>query len=166
LSESAAADRAQFRLLDFNEETLMFAKKRAEEAKRRYGRQTPVHLVKKSVHSLLKTPPNPVSRDEQRFDMIYCSGLYDYLGDRVCKMLNAYLYDQLLPGGVLIVTNFHPFNPARHLMEFVFEWFLIHRSAAEMEALRPENASPDQCKITTDLTGCNIFLEVRKPLTK
>src|SRR5206468_1154521 len=110
LANHDVADQAQFRLLDFNEETLNHAGTRLQELKRRNNRRTPVKLVRQSVHFFLKEAGKPTAGQES-YDLIYCSGLYDYLSDRVCKTLNGYLYDLLRPGGALIVTNFDPTNP-------------------------------------------------------
>ncbi len=156
------SDRAQFQLLDFNEETLKRTGEKMAEACRKYQRRTLVKLVRKSVHTLIKEAGKPTSRQEG-FDLIYCSGLYDYLSDRVCKTLNTYLYDQLLPGGALIVTNFDPYNPIQNIMEHIFEWFLIHRDSRQMAGLAPEQAASENCVVWAEPSGCNVFLEVRKP---
>jgi extracellular factor (EF) 3-hydroxypalmitic acid methyl ester biosynthesis protein len=156
-------DGAQFRLLDFDKETLTYVGNRMEEMRRRHHRQTLIELVSESVYHLLREATKP-DAEEQRYDLIYSSGLYDYLSDRVSKALNAYLYDRLLPGGVLIVSNFDPSNPIRNLMEYAFEWFLIHRTGKDMAALAPDQAPADACRVQAEMTGCNVFLEVRKPL--
>jgi extracellular factor (EF) 3-hydroxypalmitic acid methyl ester biosynthesis protein len=156
------ADRCEFWLLDFNEETLSYVNQRMTEAKRAHQRAAPVHTIRKSVHQLLKETEK--ARIEQGgFHLIYSSGLYDYLTDRICKQLNSYLYDRLAPGGVLIVSNFDPSNPIRNWMEFAFEWFLLYRAGKDMMTLAPEQARPEYCKINADPTGCNVFLEVTKP---
>jgi len=162
LRDSALADRANFRLLDFNEDTLACTGRKIDELRSRYGRRTRVELVKKSVYNLLKG--TELDARTPAYDLIYCSGLYDYLNDRICRALNTYLYEQLLPGGILIVTNFDPSNPIRNVMEYLFEWFLIHRDAPQMLALAPEQATPEDCEVNADPTGCNVFLQVRKPL--
>ena len=112
MAEHPLADHARFDLLDFNGETLAYAGARMEEARKRHNRKTAIKLVRKSVHHMLKEAGKPVSA-EQGYDFIYCSGLYDYLSDRVIKALNTYLYDQLAPGGLLTVGNFAPNTPVR-----------------------------------------------------
>jgi extracellular factor (EF) 3-hydroxypalmitic acid methyl ester biosynthesis protein len=156
------ADRCEFSLLDFNEETLSYVNQRMTEARTTYRRSTPVHTIKKSVQQLFKETGKPRA-ESSGFDLIYSSGLYDYLTDRICKQLNSYLYDRLAPGGVLIVTNFDPSNPIRNWMEYAFEWFLLHRAGKDMAALVPDQARPEYCKVHADSTGCNVFLEVTKP---
>jgi extracellular factor (EF) 3-hydroxypalmitic acid methyl ester biosynthesis protein len=163
MAEHALSDKAQFQLLDFNEETLAHTSKIMDNVRRKHGRQTPVKMIKKSVTQLLKEASRS-GRENQSCDFIYCSGLYDYLNDQVCKQLNTYLYDQLLPGGQLVVTNFDPSNPIQNIMEYMFEWFLIHRNSQQLARLAPEQASENDCAVIADATGCNVFLEVRKPL--
>jgi len=159
------AEKASIRLLDFNEETISHAGNQVEVAKSTHRRSTPVQLVKKSVYYLLKENGRASSATDGQ-DLIYSSGLYDYLNDRTARSLNSLLYDQLLPGGLLIISNFDSSNPIRNLMEYAFEWFLIHRTSRQMAALIPEQATEDHCVINADPTGCNVFLEVRKPLSK
>ncbi len=156
------ADKAGFRLLDFNEETLRYTSLRLEEIKHRYHRETIIHTVKNSVQSLLKASAR-VGSDEERYDLIYCSGLYDYLNDRLIKALNTYLYERLNPGGLLVVGNFTNNNPIQRIMEHALEWFLIYRSANQLEALVPNQANAEDCLVKMEPSATHIFLEVRKP---
>ena len=165
LAEHPLSDQTQFQLLDFNEETLADTSNKMDEIRIKYRRKTPVKMVRNSVNQLLKDA-NKSTRREPSYDFIYCSGLYDYLNDQVCKHLNTYLYDQLLPGGMLVVTNFDPSNPIRNIMEYMYDWFLIHRNSKQLAMLAPDQAAPDDCAVVADATGCNVFLEVRKPLLK
>jgi extracellular factor (EF) 3-hydroxypalmitic acid methyl ester biosynthesis protein len=162
LNHHPLSNQTQFSLLDFNEETLRHTGSKLDKCKQEKQRRTPIHLIRKSVHNLFKGR-GKITADDQKFDMIYCSGLYDYLDDRMCKALNTFLYDQLQPGGVLIVTNFDPSNPIRHIQEHIFDWFLIYRDARHFGRLAPEQASPEDCRVAADTTGCNVFLEARKP---
>ncbi len=164
LAEHSLSDRTKFRLLDFNEETLAQTAEKLKRLKEQFGRKTSISTVKKSVNQLLKESGKSSVKKEDTYDLIYCSGLYDYLNDQVCRQLNTYLYDQLRPGGMLVVTNFDPCNPIRNVMEFIFEWFLIHRDSNHLIKLSPEQAPADCCRVISDATGCNVFLEARKPL--
>lgn len=161
--QEALSDSAQFTLLDFNPQTLAHTSGRLEAVRRANGRRTTIKTIQKSVYLLLKETLRP-AREDEKHDIIYCSGLYDYLNDRVCKQLNTYLYNFLNPGGVLIVTNFDPVNPIRNIMEYIYEWYLIHRDARGMAAMAPEQAARDDWRVIAEPTGCNVFLEARKPL--
>jgi len=162
MARSAGSDRAEFTLLDFNDETLAYAQQTLEAARRRHHRGTRLNMVRKSIGQVIKSGTRNAGIG---YDVIYCAGLFDYLPDRVCQQLLNITYDSLAPGGLLLATNVDPSNPIRNVMGDIFEWWLIERDAGRMRALSPGNAPPEDCKLTSDPTGCNVFLEVRKPET-
>ena len=84
-------------------------------------------MVKKSVHQVLKERGKQATH--QKYDLVYCAGVFDYLSDRVCKRLMNILYDMLEPAGFLVATNVNTSNPNRNGMEFLLDWHLIHRIA-------------------------------------
>ena len=118
-------------------------------------------FIKNSVQNLLRARGK--TRSQPEYDLIYCSGLYDYLSDSVCKALNSHLFDLLKPGGFLVVGNFATNTPGQNLMEHLMDWFLIYRNGRQVAALSPEQAAADDCVVRAEPTGANIFLEVRKP---
>ena len=162
LSEYDICDRASFTLLDFNDETLEHTGKLLDDLKRRHGRMTPLQLIKKSVHQVLKEGSRGAVSGE-KYDLVYCAGLFDYLSDRICKRLMNIFYDMLAPGGLLIATNVDASNPNRQTMEYVLEWHLTYRNSEQLHALYPDAAPPGSFSVKADETGVNIYLEVRKP---
>lgn len=160
LTQDALSDHADFTLLDFNDETLDFTTRTLDELRRLHGRATGLTLQKKSVQNVLKEGGRP---GPQRFDVVYCAGLFDYLSDRVCRRLLEIFYDLLAPGGLLIATNVHSANPSRQWMESVMDWHLVYRDEAQFLALAPGRADQARIEVLADPTGVNIFLEVRKP---
>jgi extracellular factor (EF) 3-hydroxypalmitic acid methyl ester biosynthesis protein len=159
ITDSPLAEKARFRLLDFNEETLNYTTNKIKEVKRQNNRKTQVQFVRNSVQNLLRGRGKP----PPEYDLIYCSGLYDYLSDSVCLATNTHLYNLLNPGGALVVGNFAPNLPVRNFIEHFLEWFLIYRNASEMLALAPPQAQAENCGVRAEPTGTNFFLEVRKP---
>ncbi|MGN6555799.1 MAG: class I SAM-dependent methyltransferase [Verrucomicrobiota bacterium] len=153
------ANKAEFTLLDFSEETLNHTKAALNATKNRYQRNTSIQMVKKSVANLLKASSRNVNEE---YDLIYCAGLFDYLQDRVCKQLMNLMYRMLAPGGLLIATNVDSVNPIQNIMGLIFEWHLIYRNNEQFSSLAPDDSSPDEWQVFSDLTGCNIFIEVRK----
>jgi extracellular factor (EF) 3-hydroxypalmitic acid methyl ester biosynthesis protein len=127
------------------------------------GRCPPrIELRHESVHQLLKRS----ARDEavaphEQFDYIYCAGLFDYLADKACARLNSYFESRLKPGGSLLVTNVHSYNPERYWMEHFMEWYLIYRNEAGIERLFPSNLAT--VRTYTDATHVNLFAEALKP---
>lgn len=66
------------------------------------------------------------------FDLIYSSGLYDYLSDRLCQRLTHNLFNRLRPGGTLLLANFLPGLPDAGYMELFMDWSLIYRTRSQI----------------------------------
>lgn len=160
LAQDEISNWADFRLLDFNDETLRYAEGRLTDLRQRHHRDAVLAFEKRSVHQLLKDCARRVTGN---YDFIYCAGLFDYLSDRVCRRLTTMFYDMLAPGGLLITTNVSSANPVRTGMAFILEWNLVYRDDQQMLQLIPDGAPPNQCLIQADATNVNLFLEVRKP---
>ncbi len=67
-----------------------------------------------------------------QFDLIYSSGLYDYLGKRLAQKLTAQLYKMLSPGGKLVLFNIIPNYQEIGYFESFMNWSLIGRDRGEM----------------------------------
>lgn len=164
LDQSDLSEKAEFTLMDFNDETLEYVVKTLENLKKEKHRSTAISVVKKSVHTILKDSfkpsPGPV---EKKYSVIYCAGLFDYLEDRICRKLMDYFYGWLEEDGLLIATNVTPASPLRSLMEGLMEWPMIYRDHDQMLGIKPEAAPEGSVEILTESTGVNIFIEVRKP---
>jgi hypothetical protein len=66
------------------------------------------------------------------FDLIYSTGLYDYLGQSSAQRLALALFGMLRPRGRLVLANFLPGIPDLGYMESYMGWELIYRSRLEM----------------------------------
>jgi extracellular factor (EF) 3-hydroxypalmitic acid methyl ester biosynthesis protein len=160
MRRSELADICQFDLMDFNEPTLVFARERIEAARRESGRRAEFAWHKKSIHELLRESRKLEDGDQGRYDLVYCAGLYDYLTERVCKLLTRLFYSMLRPGGLVVITNVHPANPVRHYMDFLVEWHLEYRDNDQMLRLAQGLGT---ARAYTDSTGVNVFVEMRRP---
>ncbi len=72
---------------------------------------------------------------DERFDLIYSTGLYDYLDERIATKLTSRLFDMLNPGGRLVIANFVPEIWCAGFMETFMGWSLIYRNAEQMLGL-------------------------------
>jgi extracellular factor (EF) 3-hydroxypalmitic acid methyl ester biosynthesis protein len=75
-----------------------------------------------------------ITRDfEPRYDLIYTTGLFDYLDVRVAIRLIRNLKKLLTPEGVLAISDVQEkfSNPSLPFMELVGEWDLIYRNTEE-----------------------------------
>jgi len=164
LSVDPLSDETRITLLDFNEETLRYARTGMDAIKARHGRHASIEYVRKSVQQILKESSRTIQQaPDKGYDFVYCAGLFDYLTDAICHRLMNVMYEWLAPGGLLVATNVEPSNPLRNGMEHLLDWNLIYRTAAHMRRLAPTSAPPDAVVVHSEDTGVNLFLEARKP---
>jgi len=67
-------------------------------------------------------------------DIIYSAGLCDYLDDRIFKRLITRCYEQLKPGGTLILGNFD-YHVDAVFMDRILRWELIYRNEEQLRDL-------------------------------
>ncbi len=73
----------------------------------------------------------------KKFDLIYSTGLFDYLGDKVAVRLIANMKKLLSPNGVLIIADVQSkySNPSFYFMILVGLWELIYRQPDNFKEL-------------------------------
>lgn len=121
-----------------------------------------------SVRQLLR-PQTP--QDERivretlaNLDLVYSSGLYDYLPERVATCLTELVYSLLRPGGRLLLGNLVETPDSTWIMDYVWGWPLIYRTEKTMLALAEDLTEvASRVGITRDSTGKCLFLDVLKP---
>ncbi|HEY3762048.1 MAG TPA: class I SAM-dependent methyltransferase [Verrucomicrobiae bacterium] len=160
LAKSPLTDNVEFTLLDFNDETVEYTQRNLAQICRKYDSDCMIRVIKKSVAQLIK---DSSAFTRGSYDLVYCAGLFDYLPDPVCSKLTAIFWELVAPGGLLLVSNVHSNNPSRGWMEFMVDWHLIYRDAAQMGDILPPEAPKDQIRIFVEEIGVNIFAEIRKP---
>jgi extracellular factor (EF) 3-hydroxypalmitic acid methyl ester biosynthesis protein len=160
--QSALSNEADFTLMDFNEETLNYTGANLKELQRAHGRRSGVEMRQASVQQLLRSAIQGKGiPTEQRYDLIYCAGLFDYLSDGTCKAIVNLFYDWLQPGGLVVVANMNDSKPFRHMVEFLLDWHLIYRNSRFMATLRPDRAGA-MAEVIAEPTTVNLFTHVRK----
>lgn len=162
IREEPACEKFRFNLLDFEERTLQYTRRRMAQAMKEKNRDVEINYLHKSIHQLLKEVARQQKKSKKvksSYDLVYCAGLFDYLSDRVCKKLVELFYQWNRPDGLVVCTNVHPNNPDRHSMEHLLEWNLKYRDEGDMKELAPDEGERD---IELDPTGVNIFLKIRK----
>lgn len=132
--------RARFSLLDQDSAALDFVKSRLSD------RLDSIRLMKKEVRDLAKDDFS------ETFDLIYSTGLTDYLPTRFARRLMHRVYRNLRPGGRLVIANASA-NPHRVWMEHGTDWHLIYRDGEALLSLA-EGLSPTPGKVyVRDETG-------------
>jgi len=108
----------------------------------------------------------------ETFDMVYSAGLYDYIktfeldDSKGTVALTTNLFSLVKPGGSIVVGNFNQNNPRdlRFVMEYVYDWQLIHRDRNHMmEFARgiPEDHI-EEIQVLDEPLGINYFLKITK----
>jgi extracellular factor (EF) 3-hydroxypalmitic acid methyl ester biosynthesis protein len=159
---------ADFTLVDFNQETLERLNKYLSDINRRLPKPATFRMIKKSVFHILKSGADSLlPASGEKYDYVYCAGLFDYLSDDVCKQMMNIFYGMLAPGGLLLATNatevLNSSRPFRFSMEYILDWHLVYRDQQQFFNLKPDLAENDDVKVIAENTGTNLFLEVRKP---
>src|SRR6185312_4228111 len=132
------AGRCEMTLLDFNAETIEFARGRLDEASRDTGRSPQIRFVQKSINDVLREAVRCKPGSEQpEYDFVYCAGLFDYLSDKVCTRLLQLMRSWTVSGGLVLATNVHPRHTVHAILEDLLEWHLVLRTEQEMAALAP-----------------------------
>ena len=117
--------------MDQDLDSLKHAQRRIEELIRTLG----ISSVKVHYHNLaIKNIINEGFPGED-FDLVYSSGLFDYLSAPVAQMAATRLMQATNEHGQVIIGNFSLDNPNQFAMGMIMDWHLIYRSAADMEKL-------------------------------
>lgn len=150
-----------FTLLDQDEEALGEAKSKVDYLEKHLNKKINVTYLNESVRTMLLTP----KLDEKwgRFNFIYSMGLFDYLTPPVAKAVIEKIYHLLLPGGELLIGNYHVDNTSKWFMEYWHDWVLYHRTEDEFKnLLRDTNAV--EIDVFLEQARCQMFLSAKKPL--
>jgi extracellular factor (EF) 3-hydroxypalmitic acid methyl ester biosynthesis protein len=167
LKKDFIAKHACLTLVDFNQETLQHLENKLTAISRKAPETATFRLLNKSVSQILKESGRVHAHStKEKYDYIYCAGLFDYLSDTVCKQLMNIFYEMLAPDGLLLATNatdvMNDARPFRYSMEYILDWHLIYRDKNRFATLAPDLAAPGATKVVVEGTGANLFLEVKK----
>jgi hypothetical protein len=102
--------------------------------------------------------------DLGRFDVVYSTGLFDYLQQPTAQRLAWVMFQMLRPGGQLLVANFLPGIPDLGYMESYMDWHLVYRTRQEMVGVSAEipQAQIRDLRIFAEENQNIIFLQVTK----
>ena len=98
------------------------------------------------------------------FDLIYSTGLFDYLQQMTARRLTSAMFDMLRPRGRLVVANFLPNIRDIGYMESFMDWKLIYRTRHEMLDVSSEISQEKirDIRIFTEENDNIIFLQITK----
>ena len=103
-----------------------------------------------------------VSQTLSNLDLVYSTGLYDYLPDAVAQRLTQRLYGLLRPGGRLLIGNFEETPNTTWIMDYALDWPILYRDEQAMRRLALGlRGNPTHVDVTRDATGRCLFLDLR-----
>ncbi len=120
-----------FDCLDFEKKALDYIQ--TELQKIESGKKSYLHIgfINKNILDLIKD--GKLENTLKKYDLVYASGLFDYLFTRTAKKVVKNLYRLLDKKGVLIVTNAKKENVTHQVYyEMLGEWYLHHRTKREL----------------------------------
>jgi hypothetical protein len=96
-------------------------------------------------------------------DLLFCPGLFDYLDDAAAIAMLRTLYQHLRPGGRLTIFQFAPHNPTRAYMEWMANWYLIYRDAAELRRLVDSaGLGSSECTVGAEALGVDLYAAITR----
>ncbi len=159
LVSAKIARRLHFTLFDQDQYALLEAARVVAQLEQSLGTKISAEYLRESVRAMLFT--KQLQERWGRYQLIYSMGLFDYLSPPIAAAVLARLYELLLPGGQMVIGNFHPSNSSRTFMDFWLDWVLIYRSEKELRDLARELPGA-RVSVTSDSTGIQLFLHVGK----
>jgi SAM-dependent methyltransferase len=114
-----------------------------------------VQLIRREPRSLLQ------GHFADGFDAVLVLGLFDYLREGLIARMLRRFCGLLRPGGLLLASNLDRRNPHRSFMEYVGDWYVLHRDRAEFEALMLSAPGLQTLELTTDPSETNLLFAGR-----
>jgi hypothetical protein len=98
------------------------------------------------------------------FDMVYSTGLFDYLNQRAGRRLVTSMFQMLRSDGTLVVANFLPNVRDIGYMETFMDWNLIYRSRRDMADLTMDIPEEEIKSVTLFSEECHniVFLQLTR----
>lgn len=114
---------------------------------------TNIKFIRQKIHQF--TP-------KRQYDVIWSSGLFDYLDERFFVGVLRKLMPFLTANGEIIIGNFHPSNPSKDYMEFG-QWYLNYRTEEDLKKIAVMAGIKEQSiSIDREDKGVNLFMRIQK----
>ncbi len=96
-------------------------------------------------------------------DLVYSTGLYDYLPDPVAERLTKRLYSLVRPDGRMLLGNMVEAPDTTWIMDYALDWPILYRAEKDMLRLGGSLGSgPSRVTVKHDATGGCVFLDVER----
>jgi hypothetical protein len=131
LSDDEITTPLRFYDLDFEPEALEFVKDRMGKIDGDKKKNITINYINLNIKDLLKSKSKV--RELENHDLIYISGVFDYLSDTFCSRLLSILWEMLKENGEIIIYNVNLEGQSlRAYFELLGGWKMNFRSKADM----------------------------------
>ncbi len=155
------ANRVHITLMDQEIEALRYSQDCIYMKRIMYNSNIKIELAHQNLGAFIRNL-SIGDRQDNRFNMIYIFGLFDYFDDRVCRHFIKHVSRMLNEGGKMLISNFSPDNHHHRIfMEFMFEWYIEFRTKERMEELGSYADIPCSVNIEEDPTSVIKFLDIQ-----
>lgn len=143
-------------LLDQDQQALLSTQRQLKRLLAKHPKPIKFRYLNKAIKNIIIR-----GADYKAYDLVYSSGLFDYLSDSTSAMAGASLHRSLKPGGQLIIGNFNVGNPNQMVMDYALDWPLIYRSKDDLNSLFKNLEG--SILIESEPLGINLFCVIIKP---
>lgn len=151
----------EFTLIDQEKEALAHAYGKIYPLTVAYSGAARVSCLQVSFMEMLKGRDMILPAASQ--DLIYSMGLADYLTPQRARNFVTRLYQQLAPGGTLVIGNVkNTVESTFWPMEVICDWNLHYRDEAQMWAMA-EGLDTAHAEVKTDFAGQVLLMYLRRP---
>ncbi len=149
-----AVEHTRFYFLDQDIEALQFVQRKIKALERDLKITIAFELIHKPIRDVI------AKGLDDKFDLIYSAGLFDYFSDPVASMAAKRLHAALASGGKLIIGNFSNTSLGKITMDIALDWHLIYRSPEELSNLFAPVGQ--NFRIESEQEGINLFCHIDK----
>ncbi|MCI0357617.1 MAG: class I SAM-dependent methyltransferase [Planctomycetaceae bacterium] len=97
-------------------------------------------------------------------DLLFCPGIFDYLDDGAAADMLGLFWEQLAPGGRMVVFQFALHNPSRALMEWIGNWYLIYRDDVQLRQVTERaGVPPEAASFGAEPLGADLYVSAVRP---
>jgi hypothetical protein len=129
LEEKKIGRNIHFTSVDFEKKAIEYAKSVISNLPEEDTKFLTIDFIQKNVVEIARKGISGLNKQ----DLIYSAGLFDYLGDRICKRLIFSFFELLESGCEMIVCNMSLGNSShRAYYETLGEWDMVHRKKKSM----------------------------------
>jgi SAM-dependent methyltransferase len=162
IEEGKINKKLTFTCLDLEQRVLEFVKEKFEKLEHKNKELIEITYLHRNILELIKNKGLGDALINQ--DLVYASGLFDYLRERFASRLIKELFNLLKKNSSLFICNASAENYShRAYYEFLGDWVMIYRTKQELISWTKDLANTAEVKFENQSNSTNyLFLNIKK----